>query len=304
MAESESNMFAVFGASGNIGGKLSNMLIDAGQQLKVVGRSEKGLREFTDKGIQTLVGDPENEDFLIGAFSDVEAAFLMTPPDYSAESLRGHYNRLGQKIAQAVQTAGVKHIVNLSCMGAHMSEKVGPIKGLYDQELRLNTLKGINIIHLRPAYLMDNLLGDEITKNINGKISSLVRNDIKMPMISAKDVANFAYNFLLEKNFSEKSYIELFGSENISLNDAVKIIGEKTNNQNLSYERLPYGKVFEDLLAQGMSEDAAHCTIEFARAINDGLLFSGHEGRTEDNTGEISFKKWAETFYLGHENIR
>ncbi len=289
-------MLAILGASGNISGKLARTLFEKGSQIRVIGRSEKGLKEFIDKGVQAKVGDPANEEFLTDALSDAKAAFIMTPPDYSAQGLRTHYNRLGQSIAGALQSANVRHVVNLSCMGAHIAEKVGPIKGLYDQELRLNTLKGINIVHLRPAYLMENLLGSAGMIVKKRSISSSIKGDVKIPMVASADVAKFASELLLKMNFSEKSEIELFGGEDISLDEAVKVIGEKTNNHNLRYEYMPYGKVFEELQLQGMSEDAAHCIIEFSRAINEGLLFNSRDGKDENNTGTTSFEKWAETF--------
>jgi len=285
-------MLAIFGASGKIGKTISEILFNEGQQIKLISRTIEGIEEFIDKGIQYKTGNPANEDFLTDAFSGAEAVFVMTPPDYSAQSLRAHFNKLGQSIAEAIQQSGVKHVVNLSCMGANISKKVGPIKGLYDQELRLNTLMGINIVHLRPTYFMENILDN---MDDNGIVSSSVKGDIKIPMIASADVAKIASKLLIKKNFSGKSVVEIYGRENISLDACVKILGTKTNKHDLKYEHRPYGKVFEDLQSQGMSEDSAHCLIELSRAINDGIIYKDLEKPYENNAGKTTFEQWANT---------
>jgi uncharacterized protein YbjT (DUF2867 family) len=50
---------------------------------------------------------------------------------------------------KAIEASGVKRVVNLSSMGAHLNGGTGPIAGLFDVEQILNTLDGVSDKHLR-----------------------------------------------------------------------------------------------------------------------------------------------------------
>ncbi len=43
-------MYVIMGASGNIGSKLANILLDKGEKVKVIGRSAERLKPFVDRG--------------------------------------------------------------------------------------------------------------------------------------------------------------------------------------------------------------------------------------------------------------
>ena len=50
-------MYVIMGATGNIGSKLANILLDKGEKLKVIGRSAERLQLFVDHGAVAAVGD-------------------------------------------------------------------------------------------------------------------------------------------------------------------------------------------------------------------------------------------------------
>lgn len=64
----------------------------------------------------------------------------------------------GNDLFNAIQKSGVPHVVDLGSIGAQPSDGAGPINGLHDNEQRLNGLKGVNVLHLRPTYFLENLL--------------------------------------------------------------------------------------------------------------------------------------------------
>ena len=82
----------------------------------------------------------------------------MIPTDYTAPDLGAAQDQLGAAIASAVVSAGVKRIVNLSSIGAHLAAGTGPIAGLHRQEQRLNALGDLDVLHLRPGYFYENHL--------------------------------------------------------------------------------------------------------------------------------------------------
>ena len=82
----------------------------------------------------------------------------MIPPYYGTEDHRAYQNKIVENTARAVREAGVTHVIHLSSEGAELAAGTGPILGLRAHEQRLNGLAGVNVLHLRPADFMENLL--------------------------------------------------------------------------------------------------------------------------------------------------
>ena len=150
-------IYAITGATGNIGRRIAESLLAKGKEVRVIGRNAERLQALVDKGAQPFVGDLEDSQFLTKAFSGAGAAYLMIPPHFQAEDFRAYQNRVGESIAKALKNSSIKYALNLSSLGAHLPERTGPILGLYDQEQRLNQIPGVHMVHLRPTYFMENL---------------------------------------------------------------------------------------------------------------------------------------------------
>jgi len=241
------------------------------------------------------VGDLRDAGFLTTAFAGATAVFAMIPPHYTAADFRSYQNETGASIAAAIQNSGVRHVVNLSSQGAELSEGTGPIKGLHDQEERLNKLEGVNILHVRPTYYMENLLTfiPMIKKaNITG---SAIKGDLEFAMIATKDIAAFVADRLMNRDFTGKSVSGLLGQRDASLDEAIAIIGRKIDRPELKYVQFPYEEAGKGLVAAGLSEDVSSLIIEMSKAINDGL-FAVDVRRTKDNTTGTSIEEFADTF--------
>lgn len=50
-------MFVITGATGNIGSKLTGILLSEGQEVRVIGRRAERLQGFVDKGAEAAEGD-------------------------------------------------------------------------------------------------------------------------------------------------------------------------------------------------------------------------------------------------------
>src|SRR6202035_2414836 len=87
-------------------------------------------------------------------FSGARAAYLMSPPPKSRED----QERESEAIAKAVTESGLRYAVHLSNCGAQVPEGTGPIAELHSSEQKLNAISGLNVLHLRPAYFMENNL--------------------------------------------------------------------------------------------------------------------------------------------------
>jgi len=294
-------MYVIMGATGNIGSKLANILLDKGEKVKVIGRSAERLKPFVDHGAEAAVGDVSDVEFLTNVFKGADAVFALIPPVYTTNDFRGYYNEIGANIVKSIQESGVKHVLFLSSHGAHLPEKTGPVKGLYDVEQKLNKLDDVNILHLRPTYFMENLLaniGMIKNMNING---GTIKGDIKFAMIATKDIAPVAADYLLKRDFSGKTVHELLGERDISMDDVTKVFGEKIGKPDLGYVQFSVEDAKKGMMDFGLSDDVSDQMIELERAINDGIL-AVNEPRTAKNTTGTSIEEFADFFAEVYEN--
>jgi len=288
-------MLVITGATGKTGSKITELLLDKGHGVRVIGRDAGKLKGFTVKGAEAAVGDMADKAFLAKAFSGADAVFALIPPNFGAADFRAYQKTIGESVAAAVKVSGVKYVVNLSSQGAHLPDKTGPVAGLHDQEKRLNDLEGVNVLHLRPTYFMENLLVniDMIRKmNIMG---SAVRGDIQFAMIATKDIAAYAAERLVKRDFTGKSVVDLLGQRDLSLDEAAAIIGKKLGKPDLKYVAFPYEDAEKGMVAMGLSADLSRLYVEMSRALNDGL-FAVNIPRTKENTTQTAFETFADLF--------
>lgn len=288
-------MYAIMGSAGNIGSKLTNLLLEKSQKVRIIGRSRDKLQPLIDKGAEAALGDASDVDFLAGAFEGASAVYTMIPPHYTTPDLIQYQNEFGACIAKAIEKSGVSYVVNLSSIGAHLPDKTGPIKGLRDQEQRLNQLEGVNVMHLRPSYFMENALDSiDMIKNmgING---GHIRGDLAFAMIATQDIARDAMEHLLERDFSGKVVRELLGPRDVSLNEATRIIGEKIGKPELNYVDFPREDFINAMIQAGLTQNMAELIAEMSAGINEGLFGSGLQ-RTAENTTSTTIEEFADFF--------
>jgi uncharacterized protein YbjT (DUF2867 family) len=288
-------MLTIMGATGNIGSKMADRLLAKDQRVKVIGRSAERLQPFVDRGATAAVGDAGDPAFLSKTFSGSNAVFTMIPPDYTAQDFRQYQNEIGRGIATAIEKSGVRHVVNLSSHGAHLPDKTGPIKGLREQEHRLNQLESVHILHLRPTFFMENILMNiEMIKNmgING---GHILGDLPFAMIATEDIAEVAAHHLYERSFSGKTVRELLGPRDISMEEVTRIIGEKIGKPDLKYVPFSREEYISGLLQAGLTKDMAEQLAELDAGINERLFASG-ESRTQENRTSTDFEQFADFF--------
>ena len=266
-------MYTILGATGNVGKKIVETLAAQGEKVRMVARSEDRLRPLVGKYAEAFAGDILDTEFLTQAFTGADAVFTLIPPNYTAGNFLSYADKVGESIAKALQDAKITRVVNLSSVGGELTSGTGPITGLHRLEERLNRIKGLNVLHLRAAYFMENLLGGiELirTKGING---SAVRGDLRMPMIATRDIAAFAAERLLKRRDNAgTSTANLLGPRDLTLAEATTTVGIKIGLPNLQYVTFPYAEAEKGLIAAGLSPDMSRLYVEMSRAFNEGRI--------------------------------
>jgi uncharacterized protein YbjT (DUF2867 family) len=285
-------MITVMGASGHTGRRIAELLLDAGEKVRAVGRSKEKLEPLARKGAEIQTGNAQDARFLTGAFRAAEGVFSLLPPDVGASDYRGLQDSMGEAMVKAVRESGVRRVVFLSSVGADLPAGTGPIAGLHAQEKRLGELKGVDLLILRPGYFFENFeetLGLIKHQGING---GAIAADVEIPMIATRDIADAAAKALRERRFQGVSVRELLGPRDLSHAEATRILGARIGNPQLQYVQFPYDDFMKALVQNGLSENVASQYAEMARALNEGRVKSV-EGRRPENTTPTRFEDFS-----------
>jgi uncharacterized protein YbjT (DUF2867 family) len=291
-------MFVITGATGNIGKVIANNLLDQGEKVKVVGRSAEKLQPFADKGAEVAVGSLDDINFVKSAYSGATAVFHMTPPDYTSNNHRAYQHNLGQVAMEAITASGVSHVLNLSSIGAHLGDGMGPVSGLYDVEQLLDETEA-NILHLRPVFFMENFYFSIPLIKSNNMIALTIKEDIALAMIATKDIGDIATNLLLAHDWEGIDAKELLGPKDYFFPEAASILG-KAINKEINYVCVPPEQARQGMIASGISENVADLLLEMYESMNLGVLVPT-EMRTPENSTPTTLEEFAKTFAFVYE---
>jgi uncharacterized protein YbjT (DUF2867 family) len=296
----QSDFIAVMGATGNIGCKITEALLRAGDKVRALGRSESKLAALKRAGAEVLVGDTNDATFLIKAFSGADAVYTLLPTDPRAADYRAEQDRQGEAIVKAIRASGVRYVVALSSMGVDLSKAHGVIAGLHAQEERLKKIDAINLLLLRPVSFFENFYSSLALIKQEGINSDSVEANLAIPMVGTRDIAHAAAKALRTRDWKGVVVRELLGPRDISYAEATCILGEKVGKPDLQYVQFSYDDQTKALVQAGLSESFARLYVEMTRAFNDGTI---KPVRTRENTTATGFEDFADEWASAYKTM-
>jgi uncharacterized protein YbjT (DUF2867 family) len=285
--------YVILGASGNTGSVVADFLLSKGEKVRVLGRDAGRLQRFVDKGAEAFIAELSDAAALTKAFSGARAAYLLLPPVKSRESQA----RESDAIAKAVKESGLRYAVNLSSYGAQVPENTGPLVGLHALEEKLNAISGVNVLHLRAGYFMENNLAAVGMIQGMGLVGNALIPDLKLPMTATRDVGDYAAKRLLHLDFSGKQTRELLGERDLSMTEVTAVIGRAIGKADLPYRQFSYDQVEHALTDLGVPPKGAALYVEMYKAINEQVVVA-LEPRSPENTTPTSFEEFVQDFFV------
>ena len=290
-------MFVILGAAGNTGSAVAHKLLEQGKKVRVVGRDSNKLEPFVSRGADAFPADVLDTDALGRAFAGAEGIYALIPPAMSLPDFRAYQDRVTESIAKALEKVSVTHAVTLSSVGADKPDKTGPVVGLHGLEKRFAQIKGLNALHLRAGYFMENTLAQSGIIKSFGMMAGPVREDVPLPMIATKDIGVAAAEALLRLDFVGQKTQELLGPRDVTYTEAAKIIGTAIGNPGLAYMELPDEQIIQAMTGMGISRNMAELICEMSAAINSGHM-KALEPRSAKNTTPTTFETFVEEVFL------
>lgn len=179
----------ITGATGTVSTALTNVLKEAGADLRALVRDASKADGLREQGVEVSVGDLDDARSLPPAFEGVQDVWLLTPNGPRAPE--NNMNALW-----AARQAGAERVVRLSVVGAahDAPNRSGRLHALSDQETERC---GMRWTILRPHWFMQNLLNEAGDISSHGAFS-LNMASARIGMIDVRDLAECAARVLLD----------------------------------------------------------------------------------------------------------
>lgn len=270
-------ILSILGATGHIGHIIAEDFLKRGYLVRAIGRDKRKLHLLETKGAGPVVLNLDDGDALADAFRDAWAVFTMIPPGIQQEDFVRFQEKVGDCIVKAIEKANVKRIVNLSSVGADLSEGTGPILGLRKLEQKLNALQNLDcLVHLRPNYFMENLYGF-LPMIQQGVIQSPMPGELKIPMVAARDIGWKAVDFLDNSQPKVRLTFDFIGPKPVSLKEVTGFFAQAFDFPDLRFQQISFDEEKKMLMAHNWDAKKADLMIEMERAFADGRIKTTQE---------------------------
>lgn len=287
--------YVITGSLGNISKPLAQKLIQAGHAVTIISSNPEKQATIEDLGATAAIGSVEDPGFLTKTFTGADAVYTMVPPFWGSSNWKQQIATVGQHYAAAIKSAGVKYVVNLSSVGAHMPEGCGPVSGIYYVEQALNALEGVHVKHIRPGYFYLNFLNNAgMVKHAN-IIGGNFGPDTQLLLADTQDIAEVAAEELLNLNFTGKSYRYIVSDER-STHEIATVLGQAVGKTDLTWVDFPDDATLDAMLQNGLPEDNAKNYTEMGAAVRSGEMFSDYRQQGEKPIGKVKLEDFAPVF--------
>lgn len=287
--------FVVTGSLGNISKPLAEKLIAAGHSVTVVSSNAGKTAQIEALGAKAAIGSVEDVDFLTKTFAGADAVYTMVPPNFGASNWKKYIAGIGENYAEAIHASGVKNVVNLSSMGAHMPEGCGPVSGLFFVEKALNALEGVNVKHLRPGFFYTNFLANAGMVKHMGIIGGNYGENVKLVLVHPTDIAEVAAEEIQELHFRGKR-IRYIASDEITTGEVAAILGKAVGKPELQWVNFTDEDTLAGLSQAGVPDEIAKNYTEMGAAMRSGEMDSDYLKNRPTALGKTKFEAFAPVF--------
>ncbi len=289
--------FIITGSTGNISKPLSEQLIEAGHDVHIISSNNEKVKEIEGLGANALIGSVEDVTFLTKVFKGVDAIYTMIPPNLTADSWKEFVCGVGDNYVEAIQAAGVKKVVNLSSIGAHIPRGGGLTSLYYYVEQELNRIPGVHTIHLRPGSFYTNFFGNIGMIKHMGIIGNNYA-DKMLPLVHPTDIAAAAFEELTTLDITGRN-IRYVVSDERSTDDIAKVLGEAIGKPDLKWVRFKDEDTFNGMLQAGLTRDVAQNLVEMGQAVASGETVSDYI-KHRPKFSSVKLEDFAKQFALAY----
>ncbi len=263
---------AITGATGQVGEKITQNLIDTNHDLILLSRKENTAQKAVAKGAKVMAGDMSDTHFLTQALKGVETFYMMLPPDNFSNDVLCHFQTVIDSAVTAIKANKISRVVFQSSYGAQHTHGTGPIVGCNTAEKAFKKVAK-NFYALRNSYFMENFKWMAAPMTGDSIIPLPVKGQSKTPFVATKDIADIAAKVLTDETWTGHHVREVLGKEDLSFDEIAKIISQAAG-KNIKHFEMSDDIALESLTKPevGFSPEYAALFVELHRGIDKGHL--------------------------------
>lgn len=259
-------MILVTGATGNFGKSTIDFLLKKGissNNIAALVRDEKKATDFKNKGVTIRIGDYDNYEQLVVAFTGIEKLLLVSGSDIA--------NRAKQQenVVKAAKQAGVKHILYTSFERKNETE-TSPISFVAASHIATENLikdSGLTYTIFRNNLYLD-ILPWFFGENVLETGVFLPAGETKSAFALRDDMAEATANVLITTGHENKEYV-FSNTENVSIGDVEKSLSEIVG-KNIGYVSPTTEVYVETLTNANVPAEFVGMFTGFSEAIKQG----------------------------------
>lgn len=240
-------------ASGNIGRRTAEKVIQAGAETVLLARHPEKLADLVAQGARVKPISSDDPIGLLDATQNADALFWLTPPKLDTPSLYDWYIQTAMAGATAVRENGIKRVVNISSIGAGAKPNLGTVSFVGEVESIFNQTGG-NILHLRPGYFMENFLSQVELIQQGHTVSFPYASDHDIPWISTDDIGDEAAKYLLDDGWAGEWTRNLMGPKNLTPLETTAILSQMLDRP-IEYVQVTIESIQQQLASFGATPD-------------------------------------------------
>jgi uncharacterized protein YbjT (DUF2867 family) len=272
--------------TGNVGSKVTRMLVQAGVRPVVLCRSRERLDSAISRDIDAVELDQTDTDSVVAATREVDAMLWIAPSGTAVDPVDG-YRRLGEVAATAITENAIGHVVFQSSVGAEARHGLGEIDGLGAAEQLLDAT-GANVAHLRCGYFFSNLVGFAADLQ-QGTLPTNFPLDLGQAWVAPHDIAVVATGLLLSRAWHGPRVQPVHGPADLTFHDVARIITETTGHR-VEAQPVNDDDLSSALAGLGMPDPAVRGLVDIARGFRAG--FRPADPRTALTTTPTTLAEW------------
>lgn len=287
--------YVLTGSTGNISKPVAETLIAAGHEVIVISSDAGKKQTIENLGAKAAIGDVNDVAFLTQSFKGADAAYIMIPPTWAPKDWPSFMKQIADNYVAAIRDSGIKKIVQLSSIGAHLGYGAGPINGLAYLEKQLDQLN-IDVLHLRPSCFYTNFYSMvDLIKQANVMGSNFGQADAKMVLVHPSDIAAVAARHLLALDFEGHSH-QYISSDVRTFDEIGKAIGDAIGKPGLPWVRFSDEDALNGMLGAGLQQTIADGYLEMGQGIASGIVQEDYFNSGAKPQGKVKLEDFALEF--------
>jgi uncharacterized protein YbjT (DUF2867 family) len=293
--------YVLTGSIGHISKPVAEKLMAAGNQVSIISNNKNNTPAIEALGATALIGSVEDAAFLQKAFAGAEAVYLMIPPNWAATNWLAYQKQVADHYINAIKANGIKKVVVLSSVGAHMINGAGPVDGLAYLEQQLNALPGVDALYLRPSYFYYNLFSMIPLIKQAGIMGSNQPASHKLVLTHTSDIADAATEVLGALSFTGKA-VRYIGSDEKTWTEITQALGNAIGKTNLPWVEFTDEQSLEGMLKAGLPTTFAEGYTAMGKALRSGEMEADYWKNRNGQLGKVKLNDFAKEFAAVYNN--